>query len=497
MPYTPPSPEEALRRAVDLARRRGILLPTFAQLADPARIPAAVRERLAGVGMQEVHPLNLFRIGWRNDPATGLFGEVNVLELPPALTGVPGPILGLVGSRFPTGAHKVGAAFGVLVPRLVSGGFDPATQKAVWPSTGNYCRGGVFDCALLGCPSVAVLPEGMSRERFDWLAGMGAEVIRTPGTESNVKEIYDACAVLRRTRPDHLILNQFEEMGNAAWHYHVTGAAALDAVAPKTAPRSSADGTAPCLQPRIAAYVSATGSAGTLAAGDRLKAADARVKVAAVESLQCPTLLLNGYGEHRIEGIGDKHVPWIHNARGTDLVVAVDDGQCLRLMRLFNTPAGRRVLEDAGVPRETTAALNLLGISGIANLVAAVQVARYYELEAHEAVVTVLTDSMELYGSRLREMEEAEGPYTERRAERDFGRDLDGIRPGALKELTHPERRALHNLKYYTWVEQQGKSVGELEALWKPETWEQAWAQVEGWDRRIEAFNRLTGLAAG
>ena len=216
-----------------------------------------------------------------------------------------------------------------------------------------------------------------------------------------------------------------------------------------------------------------------------------------MESLQCPTLLRNGYGEHRIEGIGDKHVPWIHNARATDLVAAVDDGQCLRLMRLFNTPAGRRVLAEAGAPEATVASLGLLGISGIANLVAAIQVSRYYELEAHEPVLTVLTDSMELYGSRLRELEEAEGPYTERRAERDYGRDLDGIRPAFLKELTYPERRALHNLKYYTWVEQQGKTAAELDALWKPETWEAAWARTAEWDRRIEAFNRLTGLAAG
>ena len=491
MPFTLPSPEEALRRAVDLARRRGMLIPTFAQLADPGRIPAAVQERLRGIGMQEAHPLNLFRIGWKNDPRTGLFGGVNWIELPTGLTGVRNPILALVGSRFPTGAHKVGAAFGVLVPRLVSGGFDPTTQKAVWPSTGNYCRGGVFDCALLGCPSVAVLPEGMSRERFEWLEGMGAEVIRTPGTESNVKEIYDACALLRRTRPDHLILNQFEEPGNAAWHYHLTGAAAAEAFREWAAGWSGAVGR----PPRLAAFVCATGSAGTLAAGDFLKAADAGMKVAAVESLQCPTLLRNGYGEHRIEGIGDKHVPWIHNARSTDLVVAVDDGQCLRLMRLFNTPEGRRVLADAGAPEAAIAALGLLGISGIANLVAAIQVSRYYELEAHEPVATVLTDSMELYGSRLREREEAEGPYTERRAERDYGRDLDGIRPTALKELTFPERRALHNLKYYTWVEQQGRSVAELERLWRPEAWEEAWTQVAEWDRRIEAFNRLTGLA--
>ena len=247
---------EKRRRAVATCRERGIVIPTFAQMRDPDSIDPVIAAKLRGIDMQAVHPLNLFRITWHNDPKSGGFGPVNTLELPPVLTGVPARIVGLVGEYFPTGAHKVGAAFGCLVPRLVSGEFDPTTQRAVWPSTGNYCRGGAFDSALLGCHAVAILPEEMSRERFEWLEQIGAEVIKTPGGESNVKEIFDACAEIRRTSPEAVIFNQFDEFGNYLWHYGVTGPAAEEAFR-----RLKRQGD------RLAAWVGATGSAGTLATG--------------------------------------------------------------------------------------------------------------------------------------------------------------------------------------------------------------------------------------
>src|ERR1041384_7898969 len=232
-------------------RKRGIVIPTFSQMRDPALIPVTIETALRKVGLWDINALNLFRITWKNDINTGMFGKVNRFEVPRAITGVKARIIGLVGSYFPTGAHKVGAAFGCLVPRLVSGEFDPATQKAVWPSTGNFCRGGAFDCALLDCTPVAILPEQMSRERFDWLKEIGAEVIATPGCESNVKEIYDKCWEIRRTRPDCEIFNQFEEFGNAAWHYHVTGKTIEEIF------NWIGGGS------RLSGYVSATGSAGT------------------------------------------------------------------------------------------------------------------------------------------------------------------------------------------------------------------------------------------
>jgi cysteine synthase A len=479
--------EAVVRRTAARCRERGIRIPTFAQMRDPSLVPAGVRERLASVGLWDVDPVNLFRITWKNEPVAhgGGYNSGNWIEFPPELTRVSARIVGIVGKHFPTGAHKVGAAFGCLVPRLVSGAFDPETQKAVWPSTGNYCRGGAFDCALLACTAVAILPEQMSPERFEWLRGIGAEVIATPGCESNVKEIYDKCWEIRRTRPDCVIFNQFEEFGNAIWHYHVTGTH-IDSVFAQIARPGD----------RLAGYVCATGSAGTIAAGDYLRTRHPLLKVAAVEALQCPTLLLNGFGDHRIEGIGDKHVPWIHNVRNTDAVIAIDDEQCISLMRLFNEPAGREFLAAEGVAEAVTSRLGDIGISCICNLVASIKLARHFEFGPRDVIFIPLTDSMDLYGSRLREQAEIHGAYTREAAARHFARWLEGAHTGDMRELTHPDRKALHNLKYFTWVEQQQRGVDELRQLWDPDFWAETFAQVDEWDRLIEAFNREAGFAA-
>ncbi|NNG16158.1 MAG: pyridoxal-phosphate dependent enzyme [Gemmatimonadales bacterium] len=477
--------DEKRRRAVDACRERGILIPTFAEMRDPHSIDPGIVERLNGVDMQAVDPLNLFRITWHNDPRPGGrgFGPVNALELPSELTGVPACIVGLIGEYFPTGAHKVGAAFGCLVPRLVSGEFDPTTQRAVWPSTGNYCRGGAFDSALLGCQAVAILPEQMSRERFEWLENIGVEIIATPGGESNVKEIFDACADIRRNRPEAVIFNQFSEFGNYLWHFGVTGPAAEEVFRTIGGPHD-----------RFAAWVGATGSAGTLGAGDHLKHAFPGARITAAEALQCPTLLEAGFGEHRIEGIGDKHVPWIHNVRNTDVVTAIDDEATMRLMRLFNEPAGHAVLAEYGVPAAVVGRLPLLGISSICNLLAAVKTAKYYELDGHDIIATSFTDSVDLYRTRLVELQEEHGPYTERHAAIDFERYLLGATTDHLKELRYPDRKAIHNLKYFTWVEQQGKTADELDRLWSPAFWDELQGQLPELDDQIAAFNEDTGL---
>ena len=437
------------------------------------------------VGLWEVNPLNLFRASWKNQPVEtgGGFGGVNFMELPPAITGVKARIVALVGKWFPTGAHKVGAAYGCLVPRLVTGQFDPTSQKAVWPSTGNYCRGGAYSSALLGCESIAILPEEMSRERFEWLNNIAGEVIATPGCESNVKEIYDKCWELRRTRDDIVIFNQFEEFGNYLWHYHVTGQAIEEVFGQLSGPRR-----------RFAGYVSATGSAGTLAAGDYLKEKFPFAKVAASEALQCPTLLLNGYGGHRIEGIGDKHVPWIHNVRNTDMVIAVDDENCMNLLRLFNEPAGQAYLRGVGVPAAQVADLPLLGISGIGNLIAAVKFARYYELTEDDVVFTVFTDSMELYSSRVAELREELGEYSPAIALKDHHRYMLGLSTDHMLELGYYDRKRIHNLKYFTWIEQQGRTVEELNQQWRDAAyWEALRGQVDEIDKLIREFNRMAG----
>jgi cysteine synthase len=452
-------------RALERCRDRGILIPTFAEMRDPARIDSAVASALPDVDMQALDPLNLFRITWHNDPESGGFGPVNAVELPSALTGVPARIVGLIGEYFPTNAHKVGAAFGCLVPRLVSGEFDPTTHRAVWPSTGNYCRGGAFDSALLGCQAVAILPEEMSRERFEWLEGIGAEIIRTPGSESNVKEIFDACWEIRKTRPECVIFNQFEESGNYLWHCGVTGPAAQSVFE-----RIARDGD------RLAGWVGATGSAGTLATGDYLKTLHSDLCVTAAEALQCPTLLYGGFGSHRIEGIGDKHVPWIHNVRNTDVVTAIDDEAVMQLFRLFNEPAGHDALLRRGLPDAAVGQLPLLGLSSICNLLAAIKTAKHHELDEHDVLVTSFTDSMHLYRSRLTELEAV-------------GADTDH-----LNELADVDRLRIHNLKYFTWVEQQGRTVEELDALWSPSYWTDLAAQLPEWDRQISQFNADSGV---
>jgi cysteine synthase A len=475
---------EQLERTARRCREKGIIVPTFAQMKNPDLIPETIRRELAGIGLWDVHPRNLFRITWKNEPVAsgGGFGGINHLLLPPELTGVPAKILALTGKWFPTGAHKVGATFGCLAPALVTGGFDPTRQRAVWPSTGNFCRGGAYVAQLLGCQSIAILPEQMSKERFQWLATVAGEVIATPGCESNVKEIFDKCWELKATRDDVVIFNQFEEFGNHLWHYEVTGSAMEELL---RGLMSAGD--------RVAGVVLSSGSAGTLGCADRLKELYPGVKVAAAEALQCPTLIYNGFGGHRIEGIGDKHVPWIHNLRNTDLVVDVDDEATVRMLRLFNEPAGRRYLKEGQVPAEIVDRLDLLGISSIGNLLGAVKLAKYYELDSRDIVVTVFTDSLELYGSRLRELTAERGEYDDRQAVRDHELLMNQAIDHVL-ELGHYDRKRIHNLKYYTWIEQQGKDLAELNAQWDRhrEYWGGIHALAPRIDALIEDFNRRT-----
>lgn len=474
-------------RAIQRARQQKIIIPTYAQMKDPARIPAKVKESLMDVGLWDVDPRNLFRITWHNEPKAkgGRFGGVNYLELPSSLTGVSARIVVLVGKWFPTGAHKVGAAFSCLVPRLVTGQFDPTTQKAVWPSTGNYCRGGAYDSALLGCESIAILPEGMSRERFEWLESIAGETIKTPGSESNVKEIFDKCWELRNSGQDLMIFNQFDEFGNYLWHYEITGHAMQEVFEKVAGPKG-----------RYRGMASATGSAGTIASGDYMKQLFPDSKIIASEALQCPTLLENGFGSHRIEGIGDKHVPWIHNSKNTDMVVAIDDNAVVNLSRLFNEPAGRKFLAAQGVDQATISNLDLLGFSGISNVLSAIKAAKYYEMDENDIMITVLTDSMELYRSRLTEMHAEFGEYSETDAAADFARYLHGQSTDNLLEMRYTDRRRIHNLKYFTWVEQQGKSYDEIQEMWyQPDYWTGVQKQVGEIDNLIEEFNAEVGIS--
>jgi len=476
--------EKYLKNTINRCRHQKIVYPTFKQQKYPNTIPANILNKLKEIDFQELHPLNLFRINWQNDPETNGIGEINFLEIPREITGIKARIIGLVGKFFPTGAHKVGATYGCVAPFLVTGRFDPEYHKAVWPSTGNYCRGGIFNSNLLSVHGVAILPEEMSQERFDWLKEKGAEIYATPGCESNVKEIYDKCHELVAKSDEYVIFNQFDQFGNAIWHYEITGYV-LEELYQKIKEKNQ----------RLSGYVSATGSAGTIAAGDYLRSIFPTIKVLASEALQCPTLLLNGFGGHRIEGIGDKHIPWIHNVKNTDMVAAIDDEEPLRILRLFNEPAGHDYLKGLGISTEVIEKLPYLGISSISNLLSAIKMAKYYEYNENDIILTVFTDSAEMYLSRLQEMKEDRGMYEHSHAHLDWQSVIIQQGVDYLKELTYYDKKAIHNLKYFTWIEQQGKDVDELNAQWYDESyWTERFSVTGEWDRKIEEFNKLVGL---
>jgi len=475
---------EFLEKTIGRCQEKKIILPTFEQLKNPETIPSNIRNKLKNIGLHDTNPLNLFRINWCNDSSTGDIGQINYLEIPKEITGVNARIIGLVGRYFPTGAHKVGATYGCLIPYLITGRFNPEYHKAVWPSTGNYCRGGAFNSVLLSVHSVAILPEEMSKERFEWLKNLGAEIYATHGCESNVKEIYDKCHELEAESDEYLILNQFDQFGNSIWHYEITGYTIEKLFAQIKSNES-----------RLSGYISATGSAGTIGAGDYLRKKFPHLKIVASEALQCPTLFMNGFGGHRIEGIGDKHIPWIHNVKNTDCVAAIDDEQTLRLLRLFNEPSGKDWLVKHGVDENSVSKLNELGISSICNLLSAIKLAKYYEMNDNDVIFTIFTDSVDMYGSRLKEMNAKFGSYSLIKAEVDWTSILKQQSIDYFKELNYNDKKAIHNLKYFTWVEQQGKDVEELNAQWYDENyWDEKFSVVPTWDKLIEEFNQRAGV---
>lgn len=479
---------EGFKHNVEKARENNVVIPTIKQMQHPETIPESIKEKLSKTGLWDVDPVNLFRITWKNEAKEtgGLFQDVpNYIELPSALTGVKARIIAMAGKWFPTGCHKVGASFGCLAPRLVTGQFDATYHKAVWPSTGNYCRGGAFNSKLLACDSIAILPEQMSRERFEWLSQIAGEVIATPGCESNVKEIFDKTNELKQ-REDVMVFNQFEEMGNPLWHYNVTGYALKDVF--EDAKREG---------DRLSGACFTSGSAGTMSAGDYLKEQYPGMKLGVGEALQCPTILENGFGGHRIEGIGDKHIPFIHNVKNTDMAIAIDDDDSQKLLRLFNTKEGKAYLTDVlKLDPELVEKLSWMGISGIANVLCCIKMAKYYEMNEHDVIVTVLTDSAAMYQSRIKELNDMYGAYSKPHAVIDHRVHILALKTDSMLELRYTDRKRIHNLKYYTWVEQQGKTKDELDALWydTENTWDAVHKEAEKLDELIEEFNREVGI---
>lgn len=479
--------------AIERLRAVNVRLPTFRQLAEPELIADEWEEELASVNPDAPDPRNLWRVHWFNDASRkdriALPGHI---VLPEALTGVKSPIVVLLGRRFPMiAAHKVLAAYGCLVPRLVTGRFDPESDRAIWPSTGNYCRGGVAISRILGCRGVAVLPAGMSAERFEWLGkwvGDAADIIRTPGTESNVKEIYDKCAELAR-EDKNIILNQFSEFANYLVHYLCTGTAMDRVFAHLKKDRPDY---------RLSAFVATSGSAGTLGAGDLLKERHGAM-ICAAEAIECPTMLCNGFGEHNIQGIGDKHIPLIHNVMNTDVVVGISDLATDSLNVLFGGNAGRGYLTGRRkIDPDIVASFEDIGLSGLANIIAAIKLAKHFDLKADDVIMTVATDSAELYASERRNFLRRRYPdgFDEVSAGEVFSRHMEGVVDDHLLELTHVGRKRIFNLGYYTWVEQQGVSIEDFERRRDQKFWQGIVGELPAWDAMIDEFNAQVGASS-
>ena len=476
--------EEALANSVRRFRERKIALPTFGQLADPSTIEASLT---AGVDKNAPDARNLFRVHWYNDLAGDRVTVPDHVVLTKQLTGIDSPIIVVFGDRFPMiTAHKVLAAYACLAPRIVSGQFDATRHRAIWPSTGNYARGGIAISRIMASRGVAILPEGMSQERFDWLdqwcENPAEDVIRTVGTESNVKEIYDACNALAMD-PTNFVLNQFCEFGNHLAHYEITGRA-MGHVFEHVVGQEQR-------HIRLAAFVSATGSAGTIAAGDRLKE-EYGAKIVAVEALECPTMLENGYGEHNIQGIGDKHIPLIHNVMNTDVVVGISDRATDELDVLFNTPAGRGYLaRKRGVDERLVSALEHFGFSSVCNVLAAIKTAKMLDLGPDDAIVTVATDGAAMYPSARAKTIASRfgGEFDDVNAGEVFGEHLANVATDSIIECTERDRSRIFNLGYYTWVEQQGTPFELFEARRAQEFWRGLRRYLPVWDEMIREFN--------
>lgn len=443
-------------------------LPTLKELQHPDAQPEELRRR-ASSASDPLDPIHLFNITWRPD------GQVVHRVLPKALTGVDCNIVVMSALHFPTGSHKVGPAFSVLREKLLDGEITQDGSTLVFPSTGNFGIGGAWVGPRLGFKSLVVLPEEMSSERFEKIRGYGAEIIATPGCESNVKEIYDKVNELRRD-PQYRILNQFEEMGNYRFHYHVTGGSALE-LATELGGRGIGDG-------RIAAFVSAMGSAGTIAAGDHIKAVHPGARIVGLEPIQCPTLYNCGYGGHAIEGIGDKHVTWVHNVTNMDLLCCIDDQMCLETLQLLEEGQAFLAAELGLDTAWLESIRGLFGISATCNIIGAIKAARYYGFGSKDTVFTVATDGVDRYPSVLARLTEQFGEQTDAVASQRLSA-LHDVGTDWTLEGTQTVRRRWHNQKYFTWVEQQGKSVDELNALLDQEYWSIQAARAAEYDAMI------------
>jgi len=460
-----------------------IIGPTFNEMLHPETIPEELRKAALKAKQHDpLDPINFFNITWKNEK-----NEIAYRVLPKQITGVPCNIVILYGKDFPTGSHKVGATYSILIEKVIRNEVDPFYHRLVWPSTGNYGIGGAWVGCRMGFDSLVILPELMSQERFDIIYSYGAKVIATPGCESNVKEIYDKAKELKREDPDKVrVLNQFEEFGNYRFHYYVTGNTLIELAGIL---KKSGIGNG-----GISSIVSSMGSSGTIACGDRLKEVFPHCRIVGSEPIQCPTVIQNGYGGHDIQGIGDKHVTWIHNVMNMDAMVAVDDMESKLGLQLLTDPVGKAYLQSIGISSlDVDGMASVFGISGVCNVLSAIKVAKYYDLTEEDTIVTIATDNIGRYHSVMEALEHQFGKMSQTRAAVLYEKIFMGVRTDWLQEGTYEGRKRWHNLKYYTWVEQQGKTVEELNETRRPAFWKKQREIVEETDALLRRYRAKLG----
>lgn len=450
--------------------------PTFEEMLHPESIKGDIRKKaLEAAKNSPLDPINLFNINWTDNK-----GDFCYMVIPKELTGVDANIIVLYGKDFPTGSHKVGATYSVVLEKQLSGEIHPNEDTLIFPSTGNYGIGGSWTGPRMGYSTKVILPELMSKERFQKISFYGADYIKTTGGESSVKEIYDKCWELKRENPKNKILNQFESFGNYLFHYHVTGNT-ISEVAKLLHAQGIGNG-------RVSAFISSMGSSGTIASGDRLKQLYSEAKTIGLEPIKCPTIYNNGYGDHDIQGIGDKHVTWIHNVMNMDAIMCIDDIECKKGLQLLTDEVGKEYFsKELNISIEKVNKLSeILGISGVCNLIGAIKTAKYYELTNKDNIFTICTDTIDRYYSTMEELTQKFGKMNKTEAAVRYNSIFQNVKLDYVEEGTFKNRKRWHNLKYYTWVEQQGKTVEELDAQKSQDYWIEKQSRGEIIDKKLK-----------
>jgi cysteine synthase len=438
--------------------------PTYEEMLHPKLLPPA--------GSDELDPINLFNITWR-----GPGNRIRHIVLPRELTGIAANIVVLTGRYFPSGSHKVGPAYATLMEGELDGEIQPGENTIIGPSTGNFGIGVAYIAHLKGYPAIVIMPEQMSDERYQRIRQYGGQLDLTPGSES------DVILVLERTEhykkdPRNKILAQFELFPNYRFHRYVTGRSALEAAA------QYGNG-------RVAAFVSAPGSAGTLAAADEIKARYPECLVCALEPKECSTLFNNGRGTHRIEGIGDKMVTLIHNVLTTDYLALIHDDDCVMGLELLER---RRSLVERllGLRRGYLDSLEgMFGISTICNIVGAIRMARYLGLGPEDNVVTIATDGMDRYPSVLANLEKRRGPLDDAMLSASFEEIFRGGDARDILDLRPPEQKQrLFGYKEQVWTGF-GYSRPYLESMKSQSFWDGEFDKIGSIDQGLLAARKF------